>query len=145
MSDLLETKKLAFIQIEYYDGVNQTKHEPILKQCLTMDLTDKKTLLVDDISDSGSSLSLAKKHLQQQGAKEIRISVIYVKPTTATKPDYYEKQTNEWVVFPWDTKETIREIIDKQTDIRLRGQEVAKLVKAGLPKHLAEKFLKEMQ
>ncbi len=145
LSDLLETKTLAFIQIEYYDGINQTKREPILKQCLTTDLTNKKTLLVDDISDSGSSLILAKKHLQKQGAKEIKISTIYAKPTTTTKPDYHEKQTSSWVVFPWDAKETIREIIDKQTDKSLREQEVAKLVKAGLPKQLTEKFLKEMQ
>ena len=72
LSDLLETKEFATIQIEYYDGINQTKQEPILKQCLNTTLTDKKTLLVDDISDSGSSLQLAKKHLQQQGAKEIK-------------------------------------------------------------------------
>jgi hypoxanthine phosphoribosyltransferase len=145
LSDLLETKELATIQIEYYDGINRTKQEPILKQCLSTPLTGKETLLVDDISDSGSSLQLAKKHLQQQGAKEIKISTLYVKSATITKPDYYEKLTSNWIVFPWDAKETVRKIIEKQMSKRVTSKEIAKLVKAGLPKQLAEKFLSDMQ
>ena len=79
LSDLLEVKDLAFIQIEYYDDINKTRHEPILKQCLTTHLDGKKTLLVDDISDSGISLQFAKNHLQQQKAKEIKIATLYRK------------------------------------------------------------------
>ena len=145
LSDLLETKDLATIQIEYYDGINQTKQEPILKQCLTTPLTDKKTLLVDDTSDSGSSLQLARKHLQQQGAKETKIATLYAKLETITKPDYYEKLTSNWIVFPWDAKETVRKIFEKQAGKRVTDKEIAKLVKAGLPKQLAEKFLREMK
>lgn len=145
LSDLLETKEFATIQIEHYDGINQTKQEPILKQCLSTTLTDKKTLLVDDISDSGSSLQLAKKHLRQQGAKETKIATLYAKPATITRPDYYEKLTSKWVVFPWDAKETVRKIIEKQAGKRVSDKEIAKLVKAGLPKQLAEKFLRDME
>jgi len=145
LSDLLETRELATFQIEYYDDINQTKKEPILKQCLNMQLTDKKTLLVDDISDSGSSLQLAKKHLQRQGAKENKIATLYTKPETTTKPDYYEKLTSEWVIFPWDAKETVRKIIEKQAGKSVTGKEIAKLVKAGMPKQLVEKFLLDME
>jgi hypoxanthine phosphoribosyltransferase len=100
---------------------------------------------VDDISDSGESLQLAKNHLEKQGAKEIKIATLYAKASTKTKPDYCEKQTSNWVVFPWDTKETIRKIIENQAGKCVTGKEMEKLVKAGLPKQLAEKFLKEMQ
>ena len=104
LTDLLESADFALIQIEYYSGINQTRKEPILKQCLNTPLTDKKVLLVDDVSDSGRSLKLAKNHLQEQDAKEIRIATLYTKPATITPPDYYEKQTNSWIVFPWDAK-----------------------------------------
>jgi hypoxanthine phosphoribosyltransferase len=144
LSDLLETRSLAFIQIEYYEGINQTRHEPYLRQCLNTQLTDKRALLIDDISDSGRSLQLAKNSLQQNGAKEIKIATLFAKPTTITKPDYYEKQTSNWIVFPWDTKETLKRIIEKQ-ESKLAAKEIAKLVKAGLPKHLVEKFLKDIQ
>ncbi len=145
LSDLLETTDFATIQIEYYDGINQTRKEPFMKQCLNAQLTDKKTLLVDDISDSGSSLQLAKKHLERQEAKETKIATLYAKPETITKPDYYEKLTSYWVVFPWDAKETVRKIIEKQAGKSITNKEIAKLVKAGMPKKLAEEFLKDME
>ncbi len=144
LSDLLEVPDLATIQIEYYADIAQTKQEPVLKQCIQTQLTDKKALLVDDVSDSGKSLQLAKNHLQQ-GAKEIKTATLYAKPQTITKPDYYEKQTSHWIVFPWDAKETVRKIIRKHEGKRATSKEIAKLVKAGLPKQLAEKFLKDMQ
>ena len=145
LSDLLEKKSLAFLQTEYYESINQTKQEPISKQCLNLNLTDKRALLVDDISDTGSSLQLAKTHLQQQGAKETKIATLYAKPATNTKPNYYEKQTSNWIVFTCDAKETVRKIIEKKEDKRAAKEEIAKLVKAGLPKQLAERFLKDMQ
>jgi uncharacterized protein len=144
LSDLLETPDLAIIQTEYYCGINQTNKEPILKLCLTRQLTQKKALLVDDVSDCGKSLQLAKNHLQQQGAKEIKIATLYMKPATITPADFFEKQTSGWIVFPWDAKETVRKILGQQEGKRAINQEIAKLVKAGLPKQLAEKFLKDM-
>ncbi len=145
LSDVLETPELAIIQIEYYVSIAQTRQEPILKRSLHTQITDKKALLVDDVSDTGKSLQLAKNHLQQQGAKEIKTATLYAKPQTITKPDYCEKQTSHWIVFPWDAKETVRKIIQKQEGKRATSKEIAKLVKAGLPKQLAEKFLKDMQ
>jgi len=144
LSDVLETPELAIIQIEYYVSIAQTRQEPILKRSLLTQITEKKALLVDDVSDTGKSLQLAKNHLQQQDAKEIKTATLYAKPQTITKPDYYEKQTSHWIVFPWDAKETVRKIIQKQEGKRATSKEIAKLVKAGLPKQLAEKFLKDM-
>lgn len=145
LSDLLETPELAIIQIEYYLSIAKPRQEPILKQGLSTPVTGQKTLLVDDVSDTGKSLQLGKKHLQQQGAKEIKTATLYAKPQTITKPDYCEKQTSRWIVFPWDAKETVRKIIQKQEGKRAAGKEITKLVKAGLPKQLAKKFLKDMQ
>lgn len=145
LTDLLETPELTTIQIEFYTDINQTRQEPTLKQTLTTTIKGKKTLLVDDIADTGKSLKLAKTHLQQQGANEIKTATLYQKPQSITTPDFYEKQTTSWVVFPWDTKETLRKIIQKQQGKRVINQEIATLVKAGLPKQLAEKLLKDMQ
>jgi len=145
LSDLLEIRDLATIQIEYYAGIGQTKQEPILKQSLQTQLASKKALLVDDVSDGGRSLQLAKSHLQQQGAKEIKIATLYVKPATITNPDYYEKQTSCWIVFPWEAKETVAKIIQKKEGKGASTKEIIKLVEAGLPKQLAEKMLKDLQ
>ena len=142
--DLLETPQLTTIQIEFYTDINQTKQEPTLKQPLTTKITGKKTLLVDDIADTGKSLELAKIHLKQQGPKEIKTVTLFQKPQSRTTPNFYEKQTTNWVVFPWETKETLRKIIQKNQVKRTLNQEIAKLVKAGLSKQLVEKLLKDI-
>jgi len=143
LADLLETRDFAIITIEYYVGIGQRSREPVLKQCLHTQLTGKKVLLVDDVSDGGKSLQLAKNHLEQQGAAEIKIATIYCKPGTITKPDYFEKETSCWIVFPWEARETLRRIMQKAGSEEATGLEIAKLVKAGLPEHLAERVLKD--
>lgn len=145
LSDLLEIRDFATIEIEYYSGIEQTIQKPILKKYLNRQLKDKKALLVDDVSDSGYSLQLAKNHLQQQETKETKIATLYTKSASITKPDYYEKLTGNWVVFPWDAKETVRKIINKQSSRHFVGREIAKLVKGGMPEQLTQKFLEEMQ
>ena len=145
LTDLLETPQLATIEVEFYLDIAQTKREPTLKQSLTTQVKGKKILLVDDISDTGKTLQLAKSHLRDQGASEIGIATLYLKPQSITKPDFYEKQTSNWVIFPWDTKETIRKIIQKQAGKRKVNQEITKLVKAGLPKQVADRLLIDMQ
>jgi uncharacterized protein len=145
LADLLETPNVASIQIEFYTDIAQTRAEPTLKQALTIPVYGKKVLLVDDIADSGKSLLFAKNHIQRMGAREIQTATLYLKPTSITVPDFYEKQTSNWVVFPWETKETLRKIIQRQLGKRALNQEIVKLVKSGLPKRLAEKLLIDMQ
>lgn len=145
LTDLLETPQFGTIEVEFYLDINQTRPEPELKQPLSASIRHKKILLVDDIADTGKTLQLAKSHLKDKGPMEIKIATLYLKPQSITKPDFYEKQTNNWIIFPWDTKETIRKIIQKQPGKRQANQEIAKLVKAGLPKHVADRLIKDMQ
>ena len=143
LADLLETRDFAIITIEYYVGINQKAEEPILKQCLHTQLNDKKVLLVDDVSDGGRSLQLAKRHLEQQCAKEIKIATIYCKPGTITRPDYFERETSHWIVFPWEARETLTKIMHKKGGKSALKREIAFLVSAGMPDSLAQRLLKE--
>ncbi len=141
--DLLQTPEFATIQIEYYAGINQRMQDPILKQCLQTEVKGKKVLLADDVSDSGKSLQFATSNVEKMGAKEIKTATLYSKPETITTPNYYEKQTSHWIVFPWDAKETVKKILQSCEGKRAINQEIAKLVKAGMPKQLIEKFRKD--
>jgi len=145
LSDLLETPNLANVSAEYYVDIAETKNEPVLTQSISLAVSGKKVLIADDVADTGRSLNLVKEHILQQGAKEIRTATMYYKPWSIVKPDYYERETKLWIVFPWEMKETIRKIVEKRRD---KGasveEEIAKLVKAGLPKQLTKRFLNEM-
>jgi hypoxanthine phosphoribosyltransferase len=145
LTDLLGTPEVATIQIEFYVDIAQTSPQPTLKQGLTKSVAAKKALLVDDISDTGQSLKLAKRYLLEQGAKEVKIATLYAKTATQTKPDYLEKQTDNWIVYPWETRETLKKILQKHKSKRAANQEIAKLIKAGMPKQLAKRMLKTLK
>lgn len=145
LSDLLEIEELSFIQMQFYTDIAKTRQQPLLKQSLITQITDKKVLLIDDITDSGKSLQLAKIHLTERGAKTIKTATLYVKPQSAAKPEYFEKETSRWVVFPWDAKETVTKIAAGNKGRRTVNREIGKLVKAGLPVQLVEIFLKDTE
>jgi uncharacterized protein len=144
LSDLLEIKEIATLKIEFYTGINQTANQPTITQDLSAPVAAKRVLIVDDISDTGKSLKLATEHTLKQNPKEVKTATIYAKPTSTFLPDFFIKQTGSWVIFPWDAKETIRKILQNQNSKRALNQEIAKIIKSGLPKALAEKYLASM-
>jgi hypoxanthine phosphoribosyltransferase len=145
LSDLLDNPNLANVKAEFYLGVAETKGEPVLTQPVSVSVQGKKVLMVDEVADTGKSLKLAKQHIVDKGASEVRIATIYHKPWSIVKPDHYAKETNRWIVFPWEIKETIRKLSKK---CREKGRSVItetdKLVKAGIPTELIERFMREI-
>ena len=145
LSDLMGNPNLANVKAEFYVGVAETKGEPILTQPVSMTVSGKKVLIVDEVADTGKSLRLVKEHIMEQGAGEVKIATVYYKPWSVVKPDYYEKETSRWIVFPWEIKETIRKIVKRcREKCSSVDEDIERLVKAGIPATLARKFLKEV-
>jgi hypoxanthine phosphoribosyltransferase len=145
LSDLLENPYIASVGVEFYIGVYETNREPVLTQPLSVSVFDKKILLVDDVVDTGKSAMLIKAHLDCEGAKEIRLFTLYYKPWSIVKPDFYSKETSDWIVFPWEIKETLRKLMKKCKEKTEFVTEVApRLIRAGVPKELIERFLNEI-
>lgn len=145
LSDLLNNPNLANVRAEFYLGVAETKGEPSLTQPVSMAVAGKRVLVVDEVADSGKSLKLVKEHITKQGAEEVKIATIYYKPWSIIAPDYYQKETSCWIVFPWEIKETIRKIVKKckEKDKSIE-EETSKLVKAGVSVELTKRLLKEI-
>ena len=145
MSDLLENPKLVNVRAEFYLGVAETKGEPVITQPVSTSVKDKKVLVMDDIADTGKSLRLVKKHILEEGATDVKIATIYYKPWSVLKPDYYKKKTSLWVIFPWERKETIRNILKKFEQQKKPIEEAKKqLVRSGLDPKLLERFIREI-
>ncbi len=145
ISDLLENPEIANVKAEFYLGVAETKGEPVITQPVSVPVKDKKVLVVDDVADTGKSLALVREHLKEQGASDVKIATIYYKPWSVVTPDWFERKTSHWVVFPWERKETVRRILEKS---RKQGVPTEKaketLVRYGLDRKLVERFLEEI-
>jgi hypoxanthine phosphoribosyltransferase len=110
LCDLLSAPALANIGVEYYSGVGERKRQPRLTQPLSAAVSGKSVLVVDEVADTGKSLKLVEDHVFKEGAKDVRTVTLYTKPWSVVEPNYHEKKTSCWIVFPWETKETIRSI-----------------------------------
>jgi uncharacterized protein len=145
MSDLLENPKLANVTAEFYVGVAETKHEPSITQPVSVSVKDKKVLVVDDLADTGESLKLINSHLEKHGASEVRVATIYYKPWSIIVPNYYEKETRSWVIFPWEQKEAVKKLVERFGDKEITVNKAKeKLISSGLDRKLVERFIKEV-
>jgi len=145
LSDLLENPKIANVKAEFYLGVAETKKEPVITQSVSVNVKDLKVLVVDDVSDTGKSLRLVKTHLLEQGATALKIATLYYKPWSVTTPDYHEKTTSDWIIFPWERKEAFRKVIEKFQQKGKSAEEAKQtLIKYGLDMDLAQRFFSEL-
>jgi len=145
MSDLLENPKLANVTAEFYVGIAETKGKPVITQPVSVSVMGKRVLVVDDVADTGESLRLVRAHLEEQGATEVKIATIYYKPWSILIPDYYEKETRSWIVFPWERKETVRKVVEKyKREGKTVDEAKEKLASSGLDRKLVEQFIQEI-
>ena len=122
LSDLLGVKDFAYLDIRSYNVTS--KAEPVLRGVIASELSQKRVLLVDDVSDTGETLELAERVISLFKPKEVRTATIYIKPWTKKIPNYYYKSVDSWIVFPWDKWEVYR----SNRDINLRNAEKYRLI-----------------
>ncbi len=145
LSDLLENPEIANVKAEFYLGVAETKKEPVITQPVSVNVKNMKVLVVDDVSDTGKSLRLVKTHLLEQGVKILKIATLYYKPWSVTIPDYCEKSTHDWIIFPWERKEALRKVIEKfQQDGKTVEDAKKTLIKYDFDPKLVERFAREV-
>lgn len=63
---------------------------------------DQETLVVDDIADSGRTLENLDKVLNFKPV----VAVLFYHKDTCRMPDFYIREKKDWVVFPWEIKES---------------------------------------
>jgi hypoxanthine phosphoribosyltransferase len=117
LCDELGIRRLASLQIEYYSAPNQTRKKPVLLYPLNADVRGKRVLIVDDVADRGESLELAKKHVKEKGAKEIRLATVHYKPWSKVVPDFYVRTVKSWIVYPWERKETQSQLKEMRSNL----------------------------
>jgi uncharacterized protein len=101
----LDVKMLGSLNVEFYTGVEQRLEAPVVLPP-TLDqasLVGKNILLVDDVADSGRTISLVKQ-LLLAGGGEVRTVVLYRKPGSVHTPTYSWRSTDRWILFPWSSE-----------------------------------------
>lgn len=101
---------LASIRIEHYRGA-QRERTARVRYPLTADITGRRVLLVDDVSDSGDTFDAAIRHLHTRGEPAVlRTAVLHHKTVSRHTPDFYAACVAEWrwIIYPWAVMEDLR-------------------------------------
>jgi hypoxanthine phosphoribosyltransferase len=114
LCDFVGVKDLVSLKVEHW-GVTATPDGTAkLKHPLNVDLTGKKVLVVDDISDTGESMRVAVEYLKTLAPSEIRTASLQHLTCSKFKADYVgEVLPWRWVIFPWNFTEDMCTLIPK--------------------------------
>lgn len=73
--------KMDFMQASSYGSGTTSSGVINIKKDLDTDIKDKNVLIIEDIVDSGNTLSLLKKNLSERGAKSVKLVSLLSKPS----------------------------------------------------------------
>ena len=114
LCDHLGVKDLLSLKVEHWGITATPDGKAQIKYPFKIDLTGKKLLIVDDITDTGESMIVAIKYLEELNPQEIKTAALRHIQGSKYIPDYYgDEITWRWVVFPWNYIEDMCNIIPK--------------------------------
>jgi hypoxanthine phosphoribosyltransferase len=133
--DLLGIKDLFSVKVAHW-GVTATKDGKAKLTCpLVGDVKGKKVLVVDDITDTGESLTMAVEHVKERGASEVKSATLMHIAGSKFVPDYYGVEIAwAWEIWPWNFYEDLTALITKIFE----GEKVKEMSTLELKKHLRE-------
>ena len=97
----LDLKDVRHVNVEYYTDVGETLPEPVLVGDVPhlSDLGGRRVLVADDVADSGATLHFVRRLLPIDA--DVRVAVLYSKPSSTYPPEMAWRTTERWIRFPW--------------------------------------------
>jgi len=97
----LDLKDVRHVNVEYYTDVGQTLPEPVVVGDVPhlADLAGRRVLVADDVADSGATLHFVRTLLPADA--DVRVAVLYTKPSSTYPPELAWRSTDRWIRFPW--------------------------------------------
>lgn len=94
----LNIRNSQAINISSYDNGYNRRADEQIELAIDAKMVDERTLIVDDLSDSGRTFKILREIYPQ--AKYV---TVYAKEKGAPMVDIFsEPMPDEWIVFPWD-------------------------------------------
>ncbi|MGQ4912326.1 MAG: phosphoribosyltransferase [Candidatus Thorarchaeota archaeon] len=133
--DLLGVKELYSVKIDHW-GVTATKDGKARLTCpLVGDVKGKRVLVVDDITDTGESLTMAVEHIKEHNPAEVKSATLMHIAGSKFTPDYFGVEVSwAWEIWPWNFYEDMTSLISKIFE----GEKVTEMSTMELKKHLRE-------
>lgn len=146
LCDILAIRRLYAVKVEHWGVTAQPDGKARLIQGLTTDISGRQVLLVDDITDTGESLELARQHVAEASPRDLRSATLLHITHSKFTPDFYEvevpKEEWAWFIFPWNLHEDLRTLVPKALDETPRSvAEIKDALQSGFQLDLAHDLI----
>ncbi len=123
--DYLGIADLISVQVVHWPSTAQVAERAYIKYPLSVELSGKKVLVVDDIVDTGDSIQLAKEHIERNNKNvEVRTAALqWISTVAKFKPDYWAIEVKDWTwfVYPWNITEDMTNFIRRVLNEESKG------------------------
>ncbi len=132
LADRLNLKTISLLQISSYQGVAEHDPEPIILQPLPTDIQGENVLIFEDIVDTGSTLLVMDKYLETIGVDRYIVATQVEKSHTVRQAEYVGTRNDDWIIFPYEVRETILDLQAKWRKSQVQDSEIReRLVEIG--------------
>lgn len=132
LCDFLGIYDLVSIRVAHYEGGAHMNPQARLASPLSADLRGIKVLLVDDVNDTGETLSLAIDHIKSLAPAQLKVAVLHHKQVSPVLPDFYAQKILawRWLIYPWAVFEDLGDLLDAMTPRPASPQEASARLEA---------------
>jgi len=149
LCDLVGVKDLVSLKVEHWGVTATPDGKAKLKYPFDIDLTGKRVLVVDDITDTGESMHIAVDYIQSLKPSEIKTVALRHIAGSKFVPDYFAEEIAwRWVIFPWNFIEDMSNIVPKilrsvgsDADVAHIKRKLKQLYKIDVPKERIKEIL----
>jgi hypothetical protein len=146
LCDYLGVKDLVSLKVEHWGVTATPDGKAQIKYPFDIDLTGRRVLVVDDITDTGDSMKLAVDYVREKNPAEIRTAALRHIEGSKFVPDYYgDEITWRWVVFPWNFVEDMCNLVAKAAEGAGSLEEVKRRIKSSFSIDLSLDQIREVQ
>jgi len=104
-SDLLDNLPISHLTIISYKTIHQQEDVKIT-ELPTKDFKNETLLVVDEIADHGATFQKVRDYLKTLKIKKYYTLAPIIRSFTQPRPDFYLKIIDEWIIYPYEIKET---------------------------------------
>ncbi len=105
-SDLLGNLPISHLTVVSYQDLKQQKEVKITETPTT--LKNERLLVVDEIDDTGKTLKIIQDYLRSLNIKKYFTLAPIIRSFSNPKPDFYLKTIDDWIIYPYEIKETYK-------------------------------------
>jgi len=150
LCDYLGVKDLVSIKVEHWGVTATPDGKARIKYAFDVDLTGRRVLVVDDITDTGESMMVAVDYVREKNPLEVRTAALRHIDGSKFTPDYYgDVITWRWVIFPRNYVEDMVNLVPKACGDGSTPEEIKKAMREKfsieVPEEDIEKALAEIK